>query len=59
MAVQQRRVTHSRKSMRRSHHALEAQTTVVCKKCGKSILPHRVCQSCGFYKNKKVLDVEN
>lgn len=59
MAVQQRRVTPSRKGMRRSHHALDATTLTKCKKCGKSILPHRVCDGCGFYKNKKIIQIEN
>lgn len=59
MAVQQRRVTHSRKGMRRSHHHLEEPTLTSCKKCGKKILPHRVCGSCGYYKNKKILVLEN
>lgn len=59
MAVQQRRVTHSRKGMRRSHHHLEEPTLVVCKQCGKKNLPHRVCKSCGYYKNKSVLSIES
>ncbi|MEF9985092.1 MAG: 50S ribosomal protein L32 [Malacoplasma sp.] len=59
MAVQQRRVTPSRKGMRRSHHALTPTTLTECKKCGKSILPHRVCNACGFYKNKKIINIEN
>lgn len=58
MAVQQRRVSKSRRDMRRSHHALETPNTVVCKKCGKPIKPHRVCKHCGHYNNKKVMDVE-
>lgn len=59
MAVQQRRVTHSRKGMRRSHHHLEAVTLTSCKKCGSQILPHRVCKSCGNYRNKNVLNIES
>lgn len=59
MAVQQRRVTHSRKRMRRSHHHLEEATLTSCKKCGKKIIPHRVCKSCGNYNNRKVLDIES
>lgn len=58
MAVQQRRVSKSRKNMRRSHHALKPATTTECKKCGKPVKPHRVCKSCGYYKGKKVLEVE-
>lgn len=56
MAVQQRRVSKSRKGMRRSHDHLEVTTTVVCKNCGVQTQPHRVCHSCGTYKGKKVLD---
>ena len=47
MAVQQRRVSKSRKGMRKSHQALKAPTTGVCKQCGKPVKPHRVCKACG------------
>ncbi|MDR2821854.1 MAG: 50S ribosomal protein L32 [Mycoplasmataceae bacterium] len=56
--VQQRRVSKSRKGMRRSHHFLTASTTLACPKCGKQIKPHRVCRYCGYYKNRKVIDVK-
>lgn len=59
MAVQQRRVTHSRKGMRRSHHHLNEQTLTSCKKCGKKNLAHRVCKNCGQYNNRLVLPVES
>lgn len=55
MAVQQRRVSKSRKGMRRAHDHLEVQTTTVCKNCGASIKPHRVCNNCGYYKNKQII----
>lgn len=55
MAVQQRRVSKSRKGMRRSHHALEIPTTSLCTNCGELTQPHRVCRSCGFYKGKQVV----
>lgn len=57
MAVQQRRVSKSRKGMRRSHHALTTPTLVVCKNCGVKKLPHRVCEKCGMYNGKKVFEV--
>ncbi|MDR0340907.1 MAG: 50S ribosomal protein L32 [Mycoplasmataceae bacterium] len=57
MVVGQRRTSKSRKGLRRSHLALTAPTTTVCKKCGKPIEPHRVCKHCGYYKNKKVISV--
>lgn len=57
MAVPKRRVSKSRKGMRRSHHHLEVQTSVACKKCGVQNKPHRVCLSCGMYGDKKILDI--
>ncbi|MGL4950297.1 MAG: 50S ribosomal protein L32 [Mycoplasma sp.] len=55
MAVQQRRVSKSRKGMRRAHDFLEVQTTVACKNCGTQRKPHRVCRECGYYKERNVL----
>jgi len=43
---------------RRSHHALKQTSTQKCPNCGESILSHRACSKCGFYKGKKVLNVE-
>jgi large subunit ribosomal protein L32 len=56
--VQQRRGSKSRKGMRRSHDALVAPKHGTCPKCGKPIKSHRVCPYCGFYKNRKVIDVK-
>lgn len=58
MAVQQRRVSKSRKGMRKSHLALTKPITTTCKKCGKPIKPHHVCKFCGYYKNKKIITVK-
>lgn len=55
MAVQQRRVSKSRKGMRRAHDHLEIQTTVACKNCGAQKQPHRVCRECGYYKERNVI----
>ncbi|MDE5599765.1 MAG: 50S ribosomal protein L32 [Ureaplasma sp.] len=57
MAVQQRRVSKSRKGMRRSHDHLEITTTVACKNCGTQIKPHRVCRQCGQYRDKKIFNI--
>ena len=58
MAVPQRKVTRSRKAKRNSHAHLIAPTLVSGKRCGKQIMPHRVCNSCGYYKGKKILQIE-
>ena len=59
MAVPFRKVSKTRKRMRRSHNALEAASTTVCKECGAVIKPHRVCKKCGSYKGKKVTEVKD
>jgi len=55
MAVPFRKVSKTRKRMRRSHNALTAVGTTTCKECGAAIRPHRVCDACGSYKGKKVV----
>ncbi len=55
MAVPFRKVSKTRKRLRRSHNALAAVGTTVCKECGAVIKPHRVCKECGSYKGKKVV----
>ena len=59
MAVPFRKVSKTRKRMRRSHNALEVSSTTVCKECGAVIKPHRVCPKCGTYKGQKVVEKEN
>jgi large subunit ribosomal protein L32 len=51
------RHTHSHTKNRRSHHALTGSAFVVCKKCNKEIVPHRVCSHCGYYKGREVVNV--
>ena len=55
MAVPFRKVSKTRKRMRRSHNALEVVNTTKCPECGEAIKPHRVCKKCGSYKGKKVV----
>lgn len=56
MAVPFRKVSKTRKRMRRTHYKIEANGTTKCLNCGAVIRPHRVCISCGFYKGKLVLE---
>lgn len=55
MAVQQRRVSKSRKGMRRAHDHLNVNTTTTCKHCGIQIKPHRVCNECGYYRDQQII----
>lgn len=59
MAVPFRKVSKTRKRMRRSHNALVANGTTKCTNCGEMIRPHRACPKCGFYKGKEVVTKED
>jgi len=59
MAVPQRRISKTRKRLRRSHFKLEVTGLVACPHCGAMIRSHRVCPKCGHYDGKEVLHVEH
>jgi len=41
----------------RSHHALSAPVLTLCKECGSPKASHAVCQVCGKYNGRQVMDV--
>lgn len=51
------RHTRAHTANRRSHHALKSARFVVCKDCGAKHLMHRVCEGCGKYRGRVVVDV--
>jgi len=52
------RHTRAHTANRRSHHALKAPTLAVCSNCQAHHLPHHMCQVCGFYKGRMVIDMQ-
>ena len=59
MAVPQCRTSKSKKGMRRSHHNRKPVGVQYCPRCNEPVLPHRVCEQCGFYQGRDVLVIEN
>jgi large subunit ribosomal protein L32 len=59
MAVPKRKLSKSRKRLRRGNHAAASVPTQACPRCSAPRLSHRVCPSCGYYGGKKVLEVED
>jgi large subunit ribosomal protein L32 len=55
MAVPKKKVSKSRRDMRRSHHRLRAVNLGECSNCGELKLPHHVCQTCGHYNGREVI----
>ncbi len=58
MAVPQRRISKTRKRLRRSHFKLEPVGLIACPKCGEMIRAHHVCPKCGFYAGKQIVKVK-
>ncbi len=50
MAVPKKKVSKSRRNMRRSHHAIPSMAYIECKNCGELKRPHMVCSHCGYYR---------
>ncbi len=51
------RVTRGHTGNRRSHHKIKEPRLSKCTNCGAYHLRHRVCQECGHYKGKQIVDV--
>ena len=59
MAVPKTKTSKSHTRRRKSINMKLTTTNLVeCGKCGNSVLPHRVCPKCGFYKGRQVIDTE-
>lgn len=51
------RHTKGKRNRVRSHHALEVTQLAQCSHCGREKLPHVICENCGYYNNRQVVDV--
>ncbi|HJN04522.1 MAG TPA: 50S ribosomal protein L32 [Alphaproteobacteria bacterium] len=56
MAVPKKKISVSRRNMRRSHDALKSVGYVECPNCGENKRPHHVCAECGYYRDREVLE---
>jgi len=57
MALPAHRTTSTKRDKRRSHHSLSVLGLAKCTKCKNSVLPHKACSNCGFYKGREVINV--
>ena len=51
-----RKLSRSRRGKRRTHQKAVARTLSTCSNCGTSVLFHRVCAECGYYKGKLAIE---
>jgi large subunit ribosomal protein L32 len=52
------RHNRSQVRQRRSHHALKPANLTKCSNCGALRRPHHMCQACGFYRGRMVIDLK-
>ncbi len=57
-ALPARRISKTAKRLRRTHLKKDAPTISICPNCNATLVPHRACTKCGFYKGKEVIKVE-
>ncbi len=55
MAVPKKKVSPSRRGMRRSHDALSVEPHAECSNCGELKRPHHICSHCGHYDRREVV----
>jgi large subunit ribosomal protein L32 len=55
MAVPRKKVTRSKRDMRRSHLALAPQNPNECSNCGELKRQHHVCGACGHYDGREIV----
>lgn len=53
MALQTQKRTKGSARRRASHFALKPKSTTKCSNCGETLMPHRACAKCGYYKGEK------
>ncbi len=55
--VNRMRANRSHTGNRRSHHALKNVRLSKCSNCAEMHLSHTLCEKCGYYGGKKIVDM--
>ena len=58
MPVPKRKQSRSNTRARRSNWKATAPTYAECPQCHQPKMPHIVCQNCGYYGGREVVEVE-
>jgi large subunit ribosomal protein L32 len=54
-----RKISKGRRDRRRAHDALKTSNLVQCSNCGEMRLPHTVCDNCGYYQGREIINKES
>ena len=55
MALPKRKHSKARRAKSRTHWKLKVAVLTKCPQCAASIVPHRVCAQCGYYRGRQAL----
>ncbi|MBO6069255.1 MAG: 50S ribosomal protein L32 [Bacteroidales bacterium] len=55
MAHPKRKVSKQRRDKRRTHDVAIVPTMTTCSNCGATVLFHRVCPECGYYRGRQII----
>jgi len=58
MAVPKRKTSKTRRDKRRTHDALTAPSYSTCSKCNEPARSHHICDNCGTYNGRQILDAK-
>ena len=58
MPVPKKRVSRTRRDKRRTHKKVDLVNVTACSECSQPKMPHHICPSCGFYKGRAVIEIE-
>lgn len=58
MPTPKRKLSRSRRDKRSSNKFIRPKSFFNCNNCQAPALSHQICESCGFYKGKKVLETK-
>jgi large subunit ribosomal protein L32 len=56
MAHPKHKISKQRRNKRRTHQKLELPTLSHCSNCGTTVLYHRVCPQCGYYRGRLIIE---
>ncbi len=59
MAVPKRKKSKSKRNKRRTHQKVAVPNLTRCPQCGEARLPHHACPSCGTYKGRTIIEIED
>ena len=59
MAVPKKKISKSKRDMRRAHDSLLSSKYDECPNCGEWKRPHHICGECGFYDGREVVEADN